>query len=84
MEKHSKKVQPIDGLQEKQYIKRSVMDRRSFLGRRVLNLGPVYPGKERRIKKNRRQGWEDRVEWQPANQWNNFSSTLYFKSSSQP
>jgi len=71
-------------LEEKQYIKRSVIDRRSFIERRVLNPWQVYPGKEQRIKKDRRKGWEDRVDWQPVNQWDIFFNTLSFKSSRLP
>ena len=63
-------------LQEKQYIKRSVVGRRSFIERRVLNLGPVYPGKEERTNKDRRKGWEDRVDPQPISQWDIFLTTL--------
>ncbi|MFH2059456.1 MAG: hypothetical protein ABIJ59_11220 [Pseudomonadota bacterium] len=61
--------------------RRSTMDRRSYIDRRILNLGNVYPGKEQRIKKDRRKGWEDRVDWQPAIQWENFLNILSFKSS---
>ncbi len=50
-------------LQKKQFIKRCALDRRSSLDRRILNLGPVYPGKEKRTKKVRRKGWEDRLGW---------------------
>jgi len=71
-------------LQEKQYIKRSVIDRRSLIERRVLNLGPLYPGKEERIKKDRRKGWEDRIDPQPISQWDIFLNSLSFKSSRLP
>ena len=54
-------------LQTKKFIKRSAMDRILPLNRRILNLGPKYPDKEQRMKQNRRQGWEDRVEWQRSN-----------------
>jgi len=55
------------------------MDRRSFIERRALNLGQVSPGEEQRTKKERRKGWEDRVDWQPASQWDIFLNTLSFE-----
>jgi hypothetical protein len=71
-------------LQKKQFKKRSVMDRRSFLDRRILNLGPLYPGKERREIEERRIGWEDRVGWQPTNQWDSFFESTDLTSSEKP
>lgn len=59
-------------LQEKQDIKRSVMDRRSFIERRVLTVCSTYSDTERRTNKDRRKGWEDRVDCQPASQWGLF------------
>jgi hypothetical protein len=51
-------------LSKKEYIKRSVTDRRSSLDRRVFNFGP--DDKERRMIKDRRKGWEDRWGWNPG------------------
>jgi hypothetical protein len=50
--------------QTKKYIKRSILDRRTNKDRRTLNLGPLFPGKEQRITRNRRQRFEDRLGWQ--------------------
>ncbi|MDX2441577.1 MAG: hypothetical protein QNK40_13640 [Desulfobacterales bacterium] len=68
-------------LQEKQQMKRSVMDRRSFRDRRILNLGSVSPDIEQRSMKDRRQGWEDRVGWQRLTRWSSFPSTLTLEGS---
>ncbi len=54
-------------LSKKEHIKRSAIDRRSPLDRRTFNIGPKYPGKEQRMKQDRRQGWEDRYAWKPLN-----------------
>ena len=60
-------------LQKKEFTKRSAMDRRLSLNRRILNLGPIYPDKEQRMKQDRRQGWEDRSGWNPLNLWGSLS-----------
>ncbi len=60
----------------KKYIKRSILDRRTNIDRRILNLGPLYPGKDRRILKNRRQRFEDRCGWDPFSQWSSFPNTF--------
>ena len=70
-------------LQEKQYIRRSAMDRRSVWDRRILNLGPVYPGEDHRIKKCRRKGWEDRLGWYRSNRWSSIPNALNFTTSDQ-
>ena len=43
------------------------------MDRRTFNFGPKYPGEERRMKKDRRQGWERRYEWKPIDHWSSFS-----------
>lgn len=65
-------------LQAKNHTRRSVMDRRSFIDRRVLNLGPLYPAQDRRTQKDRRQGWEDRAEWKPIKRLGSFPKRWYF------
>lgn len=70
-------------LQEKRYIKRSAIDRRSFLNRRILNLGPVNPCEDQRIKKYRRKGWEDRLGWHRSSRWSSIPNALNFTSSDQ-
>ncbi len=65
-------------LQKKEFIHRSPMDRRLPLNRRILNLGPRYPDKEKRMKQDRRQGWEDRFEWQRFNQVEPYSQRFNF------
>ena len=50
-------------LQENIFIKRFALDRRSSLDRRLSNFGPIYPGMEKRMEKDRRMGWENRLEW---------------------
>jgi hypothetical protein len=67
-------------LGKKEYIKRSILDRRSSLDRRVLSFDPVYPDREQRINKDRRQHWEDRIKWQSADQWDSFSKFIDLKS----
>ncbi|WDP88304.1 MAG: hypothetical protein HUN04_00485 [Desulfobacter sp.] len=65
-------AQPIKSI----YIKRAPVDRRSPVDRRILDMGPGYPGTERRIKiKDRRRGWEDRYGWERISKWS--SSPLY-------
>lgn len=61
---------------EKEYIKRSIFDRRTSWDRRTINLGPKYPGREQRFTKKRRQSWEKRDGWSPINQWS--SSPIQF------
>lgn len=52
------------------YIRRSSIDRRSPVDRRILDMGPGYPGRERREKiKDRRRGWEDRYGWERISKW---------------
>ncbi len=60
---------------EKKQLKRSVLDRRSSLARRVINLGPKYLDQEQRKKRERRIRWEDRIGWDPLHQWTHFSMT---------
>jgi len=50
-------------LPKRKNIKRRALDRRLSLDRRILNLGPLYPDKEKRMIKYRRRGWEDRLGW---------------------
>ncbi|MBU1193740.1 MAG: hypothetical protein KKE62_09535 [Proteobacteria bacterium] len=58
------------------YVKRIPVDRRSPVDRRILDMGPGYPGPERRThKKNRRRGWEDRYGWERISRWS--SSPTY-------
>jgi hypothetical protein len=56
-------------ISKKEYIKRYVIDRRSPLDRRTFNFGHNYPDIEQRMQQDRRQGWENRYEWKPINQW---------------
>lgn len=54
------------------YSKRSLVDRRSQVNRRILDMGPGYPGSENRqnFKVNdRRRGWEDRYGWERISKW---------------
>ncbi len=52
------------------FMKRNAMDRRSPIDRRVLDIGPQYPSKERRTRmKDRRKGWEDRYGWERISRW---------------
>ncbi len=58
------------------YMKRSAIDRRSPVDRRILDMGPGYPPMEYRIKfKDRRRGWEDRYGWERISRWS--SSPIY-------
>jgi len=58
------------------YTKRSPMDRRSPVDRRILDMGPGYPGADGRIiMKERRKGWEDRYGWERISKWS--SSPIY-------
>nr|MDA8136469.1 hypothetical protein [Desulfobacteraceae bacterium] len=54
---------------KKEYIKRSKTDRRSFLDRRIMNFGPDCPDRDRRVKRDRRKGWDDRSEPQLFTWW---------------
>jgi hypothetical protein len=58
------------------YVKRSLVDRRSPVDRRILDMGPGYPGAEDRITiQDRRRGWEDRFGWERISRWS--SSPVY-------
>ncbi len=58
------------------YSKRLPVDRRSPVDRRILDMGPGYPGMEDRLKlKDRRRGWEDRYGWERISKWS--SSPIY-------
>ena len=58
------------------YITRSQVDRREPVERRTVNMGPEYPGKEKRnYSKDRRRGWEDRYGWERVSKWS--SSPIY-------
>ena len=58
------------------YAKRLPVDRRSPVDRRILDMGPGYPGMESRLKfKDRRRGWEDRYGWERISKWS--SSPIY-------
>ncbi len=58
------------------YAKRSLVDRRSPVDRRILDMGPGYPGMENRAdRKDRRRGWEDRYGWERISKWS--SSPTY-------
>ena len=58
------------------YTKRCPVDRRSPVDRRILDMGPGYPGVQKRQKiKERRRGWEDRYGWERISKWS--SSPIY-------
>jgi hypothetical protein len=58
------------------FAKRSLLDRRSPVDRRILDMGPGYPGDEGRDDlKDRRRGWEDRYGWERISRWS--SSPVY-------
>ncbi len=58
------------------YAKRTPIDRRSPVDRRILDMWPGYPGMESRLKfKDRRRGWEDRYGWERISRWS--SSPIY-------
>ena len=59
----------------KEFIKRSSVDRRSRMDRRILDLGPRHQGRERRKGNDRRQGWEDRYGWERSSRWS--STPIY-------
>lgn len=51
------------------HVKRSPVDRRNPDDRRVVNIGPTYPNKERRIHRDRRRCFEDRHGWKRITKW---------------
>ena len=52
------------------HVKRNLSDRRFSVDRRILDMGPGYPGSETRISiKERRRGWEDRYGWERVSRW---------------
>jgi len=58
------------------HAKRSLIDRRTPIDRRILDMGPGYPGGEMRNNfKDRRKGWEDRYGWERISRWT--SSPIY-------
>ncbi len=58
------------------YTKRTPVDRRSPVDRRILDMGPGYPGNCKRDDfKDRRRGWEDRYGWERISKWS--SSPIY-------
>ena len=58
------------------FTRRSSVDRRTPMDRRVLDMGPGYPGRERRLTlRDRRRGWEDRFGWERISKWS--SSPIY-------
>jgi len=63
---------------QKTYETRSAKDRRSSVDRRIVNLGPQYPGLDMRKKRDRRQGWEDRYGWERTSRWS--SAPIFSKS----
>lgn len=57
------------------YNSRSAVDRRSPFDRRILDMGPGYPGYDRRGKiKERRRSWEDRFSWERITKWSSAPS----------
>jgi hypothetical protein len=74
-EQMQNKKQPATPI-ENRYVKRKLVDRRSTVDRRILDMGPGYPGTEDRITiKDRRRGWEDRYGWERISRWS--SSPIY-------
>jgi hypothetical protein len=58
------------------YERRSILDRRTPVDRRILDMGPGYPASQKReIQKDRRRGWEDRYGWERISKWS--SSPIY-------
>jgi hypothetical protein len=58
------------------FIKRSPLDRRSPVDRRILDIEPGYPTvQKRKIFTDRRRGWEDRFGWERISRWS--SSPIY-------
>ena len=58
------------------YVTRSPADRRTPVDRRIIDMGPGYPGKDKRACFNdRRRGWEDRFGWERTSKWS--SSLIY-------
>ncbi len=64
--------------QAKKYVRRSALDRRSFLDRRIMNFTFKCPDKDRRLKKDRRKGWDDRVEQQSKTRLGSFPEGYMF------
>ncbi|MCP4022646.1 MAG: hypothetical protein GY729_12455 [Desulfobacteraceae bacterium] len=63
-------------VKKKVFSKRSPVDRRSGIDRRIIDIGPQYPSKNRRQKIiGRRKGWEDRYGWERVSKWS--SSPVY-------
>lgn len=60
------------------FLNRSMVDRRSPLDRRTIDLGPKFPNPDRRKGKCRRKGMEKRTDWKPVNRWS--SSPNQFRS----
>jgi len=60
------------------HTKRTPVDRRSPVDRRIIDMGPGYPGSEGRQNfkiQDRRRGWEDRYGWERISKWS--SSPIY-------
>lgn len=79
-EQMQNKKEPITPIEktpiENVYVKRTLADRRSPVDRRILDMGPGYPGAEDRLTvKDRRRGWEDRYGWERISRWS--SSPVY-------
>jgi len=61
---------------KKRKVSRAITDRRAPIDRRILDLGPGFPGLDRRVNfHDRRQGWEDRYGWERTSRWS--SSPLF-------
>jgi hypothetical protein len=72
MKSTQKPIAPL----EQANVKRTLNDRRDSVDRRILDMGPGYPGTEARISiKERRRGWEDRYGWERVSRWS--SSPVY-------
>ena len=67
----------VDTRQSKSYfVTRAPVDRRSPVDRRILDMGPGYPGADKRMRfKDRRRGWEDRYGWERISRYS--SSPIY-------
>lgn len=58
------------------HSRRSQVDRRSPVDRRIIDMGPGYPsGENRAVVRDRRKGWEDRFGWERISRWS--SSPIY-------
>jgi len=72
MQNKKEPITPIENV----YVKRTLADRRAPVDRRILDMGPGYPGAEDRLTvKDRRRGWEDRYGWERISRWS--SSPVY-------